>query len=44
VRQHEAHQIISIRGRLRTAVLAGRHHGTFYFWTPAGPVDWKQYR
>lgn len=41
--QHEAHAITTISGPLRTLVLAGRHHGTFHFWTPAGPVDYRDY-
>jgi hypothetical protein len=24
-------------------VVAGRHHGTWYFYTDHGPVDWKVY-
>jgi len=43
VRQNEAHQIVHIVGKLRTLVLAGRHHGTFYFWTLQGPVDMRDY-
>ena len=38
-----AHQITRIDGPLRTLVFAGRHHGTFHFWTPDGPVDWRDY-
>jgi hypothetical protein len=44
VHQTDAHEIIHIRRKLRTLVFAGRHHGTFYFWTKDGPVDWKEYR
>jgi hypothetical protein len=43
LRQHEAHTITMISEPLRTLVLAGRHHGTFHFWTPAGPVDYRDY-
>lgn len=38
-----AHSITTVRGHLRTLVLAGPHHGTFHFWTPTGPVDWHDY-
>ena len=38
-----AHSITVIDGPLRTLLIAGRHHGTWHFWTPAGPVDWKDY-
>jgi hypothetical protein len=38
-----AHRITRIDGRLTTLVVAGRHHGTWYFWTEDGPVDWKDY-
>jgi hypothetical protein len=39
----QAHEITEIQGPLRTLVFAGRHHGTFCFWTPAGPADWRDY-
>lgn len=38
-----AHEITGVRGPLRTLVIAGRHRGTWFFWTPDGPVDWKDY-
>jgi hypothetical protein len=41
--QRWAHQITRIDGPLRTLVIAGRHHGTWHFWTKDGPVDWKEY-
>ena len=41
--QSWAHRITRVDGPLRTLVLAGRHHGTWHFWTAGGPVDWKEY-
>jgi len=41
--QSWAHQITRVDGPLRTFVIAGRHHGTFHFWTAQGPVDWRDY-
>jgi hypothetical protein len=38
-----AHQITEISGQPLTLVLAGRHHGTWSFWTAEGPVDWRDY-
>jgi hypothetical protein len=38
-----AHSITRIDGPLRTLVIAGRHRGTWHFWTADGPVDWKDY-
>ena len=38
-----AHRITEISGRPLTLVLAGRHHGTWSFWTTQGPVDWRDY-
>ncbi len=43
LRRSQAHTITQVSGKLRTIVLAGPHHGTFRFWTPEGPVDYKDY-
>ncbi len=43
MRRSWAHEITSVRGPLRTLVIAGRHHGTWHFWTADGPVDWREY-
>lgn len=44
VSHRHAHKIVALNGTVRTLVLAGRHHGTFWFCTPGGPVDWKDYK
>jgi hypothetical protein len=44
MRAEHAHLITSVRGPLRTLVIAGRHRGTWSFWTPQGKVDWREYR
>jgi hypothetical protein len=36
VRRTEAHQIIEVRGKLRTLVFAGRFCGPFYFYGEGG--------
>jgi hypothetical protein len=43
MRAEHAHLITSVRGPLRTLVIAGRHRGTWSFWTAAGKVDWREY-
>ena len=43
VKLSQAHQITKVNGVLWTLVLAGRRHGSWRFWTPAGPVDWHDY-
>jgi hypothetical protein len=43
MRPEHAHVITSLRAPLRTLVIAGRHRGTWHFWTPEGPVDWREY-
>lgn len=43
MRPGHAHLITSVRHPLRTVVIAGRHRGTWHFWTPAGRVDWREY-
>jgi hypothetical protein len=41
--QSWAHRITSVQPGTLTLVLAGRHRGTWSFWTPDGPVDWRDY-
>jgi hypothetical protein len=41
--QQRAHRITTVMPGTLTLVLAGRHRGTWHFWTDAGPVDWKDY-
>ena len=43
MRAGHAHLITAVRPPLRTLVIAGRHRGTWSFWTPAGKVDWREY-
>ena len=43
MRPEHAHLITAVSGPLRTVVLAGRHRGTWSFWTPDGQVDWRAY-
>ena len=43
MRSSRAHLITEISSPLRTVVLAGRHRGTWSFWTPQGKVDWKDH-
>ncbi|MFG1858474.1 hypothetical protein ACGFJT_42045 [Actinomadura geliboluensis] len=43
IKLHQAHQITELRGDVWTVVLAGRHCGTWRFWTPEGPIDWREY-
>ena len=43
LRQCSAHRIDDVKPGTVTLVLAGRHRGTWAFWTPDGPVDWKDY-
>ena len=43
MRPGHAHLITSVRGPLRTLVVAGRHRGTWSFWTAGGKVDWREY-
>jgi len=43
LRTDQAHRIIGLRQPLWTLVVAGRHRGTWSFWTPDGKVDWKIY-
>lgn len=38
-----AHTITEVEPGTLTLVLAGRHRGTWSFWTPAGPADWREY-
>lgn len=38
-----AHTIDQVEPGTLTLLLAGRHRGTWHFWTPEGPVDWKTY-
>jgi hypothetical protein len=39
----QAHQITDLRGSVWTIAITGRHHGGWHFWTPAGPIDWREY-
>jgi hypothetical protein len=39
--RHRAHRITAIKETLWTLVLTGKHHQSWSFWTPAGPLDWK---
>ena len=41
--QSWAHRITSVRPGTLTLVLAGRHRGTWHFFTADGPIDWKDY-
>jgi hypothetical protein len=43
VKLSQAHQITSIDGVLWTLVLTGRRRPSWRFWTPQGPVDWRDY-
>jgi hypothetical protein len=43
VRFTEAHRITAVDGLLWTLVLTGPRRREFRFWTPAGPVDWREY-
>lgn len=43
IKLHQAHQITKLRGDVWTVVIAGRHHRTWRFWTPDGPVGWREY-
>ena len=43
VSHKQPHHISQTYGSVRTLVLAGRHHGTFWFFTTEGRVDWKDY-
>lgn len=43
IRPDQAHRIVGMRNPLRTLVIAGKHHGTWAFWTPNGKIDWKNY-
>lgn len=38
-----AHVITEVTAPLRTLVFAGRHRGTWSFWTMDGKIDWKDY-
>lgn len=42
-RRSQAHQIVGLRGNVRTLVLVGPKGKSWRFWTPEGPVDWKDY-
>ena len=39
----QAHMITRVDGVLWTLVLTGRRRESWRFWTPAGPVDWREY-
>jgi hypothetical protein len=41
--QSWAPRITDVRPGTLTLVLAGRHRGTWSFWTADGPVDWRDY-
>jgi hypothetical protein len=41
--RNQAHQITILHGSVWTIAITGRHHGTWHFWTPAGPIDWREY-
>jgi hypothetical protein len=43
MKPEDAHLITAVKEPLVTLVIAGRHRGTWSFWTPAGKVDWKRY-
>jgi hypothetical protein len=44
MRRHWAHRITEVSEEpLRTLVLAGPHRRDWYFWTPDGPADWRDY-
>jgi len=43
IKLRQAHQITALHGDVWTLALAGRHHGTWRFWTREGPVDWREY-
>lgn len=43
MRPEYAHLITAVRQPLWTVVIAGRHRGTWSFWTPDGKVDWREY-
>jgi hypothetical protein len=39
----QAHQITNLHGEVWTLVFTGRHRGTWRFWLPGGPIDWREY-
>jgi hypothetical protein len=39
----QAHQITNLHGEVWTLVVTGRHRGTWRFWLPDGPIDWREY-
>jgi hypothetical protein len=43
VKLSQAHQITELHGEVWTLVVTGRHQGTWRFWTPVGPIDWREY-
>lgn len=43
IKLSQAHQIIELHGDVWTLAFAGRHRGTWRFWTRGGPVDWREY-
>jgi hypothetical protein len=43
VRRKAAHAITDVHGCLWTLVITGPDHDDWRFWTPAGPVPWREY-
>lgn len=44
MRRDQAHNITKMNSAVRTLVLCGPHYDSFKFWTPEGPVDWRDYK
>jgi hypothetical protein len=40
----QAHPITKLNGDVWTLVFTDRHRGTWRFWLPDGPIDWREYK